>query len=156
MFLYLMRHGDALPNAPSDDARPLSLQGQEETAQMAVWLKKREPHLKAILTSPLLRALQTAEIVSEVFGPETKVIPTPALTPGNSIHDLLPLLQRVGDIRALCIGHMPDVGHLLSALVWGDPDKGILFRTNATAFIRLPELRFGRGQLEWFVEPGLL
>ncbi len=123
---------------------------------MAHWLKRHEPHLRVILTSPLLRALQTAEIVSEILGPETKVIPTPALTPGNAIHDLLPMLLRVGDIRVLCIGHMPDLGHLLSALVWGDPDKGIAFKTNGTAFVRLPEIRFGRGSLEWFLDPGLI
>lgn len=140
----------------SDDARSLTVQGQEETLLMAQWLKKREPHLNVILTSPLLRALQTAEIVSEVFGEKTKLVPTPALAPGNILHDALSLLSRVADLRVLCIGHMPDLGHCLSSFVWGDADKGVSFKTNGTAFIRLPEIRYGRGSLEWFVEPSLI
>ncbi len=155
MYLYLFRHGDAEPNAATDDARPLSERGREQSRLMAEWLHKRAPNIRMILSSPLIRALQTSEIISSVYGEKTKLVPVPALTPGNALKDIPPLLSRMGDMRAILVGHLPDLGLLLSALVWGEPQGEIPIKKSGIAFVRLSEIRYGKGTLEWIVSPDL-
>lgn len=155
MYLYLFRHGDAEANAPSDDARPLNERGREQSRLMAEWLHKRDPNIRMILSSPLIRALQTSEIIASVYGEKTKLVPVLALTPGNVLKDVLPLLSRLGDMRAILVGHIPDLGLLLSGLVWGEPSTEIPLKKSGIAFVRLSEIRYGKGTLEWIVSPDL-
>jgi phosphohistidine phosphatase len=122
MHLYLIRHGIAVdrddPNCPPDTERPLTPKGIKKTHAAALGLRALEVKPNAVLTSPWLRALQTAEIFCETIGyPSRKIIRTDALKGTSSPGDLLRELQSLKAKTVLCFGHEPHlhlvIGHIL-------------------------------------------
>src|ERR1700733_5168555 len=104
MQLYLIRHGIAVdredPNCPPDTERPLTPKGRKRSHAAALGLRALDVKPDAVLTSPWLRAAQTAEIFCKVFGyPEKKIISTGTLKGTSAPPDLLRELQSVkGDV----------------------------------------------------------
>jgi len=122
MHLYLIRHGIAVdrddPDCPPDTERPLTPKGIKKTHAAALGLRALEVKPNAVLTSPWLRALQTAEIFCETIGyPSRKIIRTDALKGTSSPGDLLRELQSLKAKTVLCFGHEPHlhlvIGHIL-------------------------------------------
>jgi|HubBroStandDraft_6_1064221.scaffolds.fasta_scaffold602897_1 phosphohistidine phosphatase len=122
MHLYLIRHGIAVdrddPDCPPDTERPLTPKGIKKTHAAALGLRALEVTPNAVLTSPWLRALQTAEIFCETIGyPSRKIIRTDALKGTSSPGDLLRELQSLKAKIVLCFGHEPHlhlvIGHIL-------------------------------------------
>jgi phosphohistidine phosphatase len=120
--LYLIRHGIAVdrddPNCPPDTERPLTPKGIKKTHAAALGLRAMEVKPNAVLTSPWLRALQTAEIFCEAIGyPSRKIIRTDALKGTSPPGDLLRELQSLKAKTVLCFGHEPHlhlvIGHIL-------------------------------------------
>jgi phosphohistidine phosphatase len=122
MHLYLIRHGIAVdredPHCPPDTERPLTPKGIKRTHASALGLRALGVKPNAVLTSPWLRALQTAEIFCEVLGyPLKKMIRTDALKGTSSPADLLRELQSSKSKVVFCFGHEPQlhlvIGHVL-------------------------------------------
>src|SRR5580704_6595823 len=122
MELYLIRHGIAVdredPNCPPDTERPLTPKGMKRSHAAALGLRALDVKPNAVLTSPWLRALQTAEIFCETIGyPSRKIIRTDALKGTSSPGDLLRELQSLKAKIVLCFGHEPHlhlvIGHIL-------------------------------------------
>lgn len=122
MQLYLIRHGIAVdredPDCPPDTERPLTPKGIKKTHAAALGLRALDVEPDAVLTSPWLRALQTAEIFCEVFGyPPKKIIRTDTLKGGSAPPDLLRELQSLKAKVVFCFGHEPHlhlvIGHIL-------------------------------------------
>jgi phosphohistidine phosphatase len=122
MLLYLIRHGIAVdredPNCPPDTERPLTPKGIKRSHAAALGLRALEVKPNAVLTSPWLRALQTAEIFCEAIGyPARKIMRTDALKGTSSPADLLRELQSMKAKVILCFGHEPHlhlvIGHVL-------------------------------------------
>ncbi|HEU4406115.1 MAG TPA: phosphohistidine phosphatase SixA [Polyangiaceae bacterium] len=116
-----MRHGPAEDSALSgrDADRALTPNGRARVQRVAQELVRRSETPRLILSSPLVRALQTAEIVAALAEPEQGVTIHPALCPGGDcvrlVHDLL----RQGARRVMVVGHEPDLSGLATTLVPG-------------------------------------
>ena len=98
MNLYLLRHGIAVdPGTPgilSDADRPLTAKGEEKLAQITKAMAALELSFDLILSSPYLRARQTAEIVADAFNARKRIEFTDSLTPGANPKKLIELLKR--------------------------------------------------------------
>jgi len=127
MNLYLMRHGIALaaddPAVIDDNQRPLTAKGVKRMRRAARGLRRLGIDFDAILTSPLLRARQTADIVAATLGMETRLEEISGLAPESSVEHLLFGLTRYQDRdHLLLVGHQPLLGQTLAGLI--DPGRG--------------------------------
>jgi phosphohistidine phosphatase len=119
MQLYFLRHGEAdWPGwTKPDDERPLTDFGKKEVRQVARFLNRLKVKLDLVVTSPLPRALQTAEIVAEQL--KTKLRQDEALEPGFGISELSTVLKRHRAKALMLVGHEPDFSSVISALTGG-------------------------------------
>ncbi len=124
MILYLLRHGipaEVSSAGPcSDEERPLSEEGSKKLTAAAEAYQKLMVPPDRILSSPLRRACQTAEILREAIGASTEIERTPALhhsiAPTKILEQLQgDLLENVGAIAL--VGHEPHLGNLLGLLL---------------------------------------
>jgi phosphohistidine phosphatase len=122
MHLYLIRHGIAVdredPNCPPDTERPLTPKGMKRSHAAALGLRALDVKPNAVLTSPWLRAVQTAEIFCEALGYSSKkIMRTDALKGTSAPSELLRELQSMKARVVLCFGHEPHlhlvIGHVL-------------------------------------------
>ncbi|PZR72877.1 MAG: phosphohistidine phosphatase SixA [Chthoniobacterales bacterium] len=147
MKLYFLRHGKAdWPNwEKSDDERPLTEEGEEQVAAVAKLLARLEI-APAILTSPLPRASQTANIAGKYL--KTEVCEEPLLRPGFDAARLKTILKNSSGKSLMVVGHEPDFTHIIYQLTGG--------RTKLSkAGVALVELETGstKGELRWLVPP---
>ena len=116
MQLYFLRHGEAdWPGwTKSDDERPLTDFGKKEVRQVARFLRRLKVEPRLVVTSPLPRASQTAQIAAEQL--KTKLRQDQALEPGFGISELRTVLNRHGSRVLMLVGHEPDFSSVISAL----------------------------------------
>ena len=117
MRLYLVRHGVAVdrddPDCPPDTERPLTPKGMKKSRDAALGLLALGVKPDAVLTSPWLRAAQTAEIFCDVMGfPSNKIIRTDSLKGASSPAELLRELAKMKSKEVMCFGHEPHL-HLV-------------------------------------------
>lgn len=130
MRILLLRHGEAVGvGARSDGERWLTAYGRRTTRAVARWLAENEPPV-TLLTSPLVRAVQTAEIVMERCGLEEATVMR-ELAAGD-IPAIVELAQRVEGDGPLClVGHEPTLSEVVAELVGlsaaPDFDKSAVF-----------------------------
>ncbi|MGQ4658246.1 phosphohistidine phosphatase SixA [Aeromonas enteropelogenes] len=151
MKIYIMRHGQAGMNAKTDEQRPLTEQGIEESLQMARWLS---PQLAGpfdrVIHSNYLRARQTWQTICSEL-PDAKVVEesgdiTPYGDPAFVASYLTALAEQYEQI--LLVSHLPLVGYLVQSLC---PAAGApMFATSGIACI---EWREGKGNLLWLEGP---
>jgi phosphohistidine phosphatase len=153
--LCVLRHahaGDSTTWEEADELRPLSEKGRRQAERLGRLLAAAGFVPDAVLTSPLARARQTAEIVADLLGVGVR------LEPRLGVMVDLPVLERILDDagsprRPLIVGHDPDFSELVSELV-GAPipmRKGTLVRID----VERP-LEPGAGELRWLVPPDLV
>ena len=155
MLLHFLRHADAGdPDAWSgpDAARPLSDKGRKQSKRLGEHLASVGFEADAIVTSPKVRAAQTAEIVGEPLGIEPSV--DDRLAGGLDLHGLDAVLRDAGDPgRVVVVGHDPDFSDLLSELV----GTGLEMKKGAFASVEVERpLRAGAGRLRWLLPPDSL
>jgi phosphohistidine phosphatase len=116
MQLYFLRHGEAdwPGRTKPDDERPLTDFGKKEVRQVAKFLNRLKVKPNLIVTSPLPRALQTAEVAAEQL--KTKLRQDEALEPGFGISELRTVLKRHRSKVLMLVGHEPDFSSVISAL----------------------------------------
>lgn len=156
MKVFIMRHGDAVPDAASDALRPLSERGVDESQQMARWLDARKPEIDRVLVSPYVRAQQTlAELRGALPLPdETECLPQ--LTPGGDadvVGDYLRALAGTGVNAVLVVSHLPLVGYLVAALC--PQESAPMFATSGIARVTV-DAASGTGVLDGYVSPSRL
>jgi phosphohistidine phosphatase len=152
MKLYVLRHGTAEEAAASlnDFDRALTAKGRKRTREVARVLQQRGeiPHL--ILSSPLVRALQTAEIAASVLDPPEPVGVRQEIAPGGDLIGLVRELASAGKKPAMVVGHEPGMSMLVEQLlgvgVWGRP----VLKSMVVA-MRVDER--GRGKLRFVLDP---
>jgi phosphohistidine phosphatase len=161
MRVVLFRHGPAASRDasiwPDDRLRPLTPRGMERTRAAALGLRRLvKGKVDAILTSPLLRATQTAEIAANALdAPQCQELA--GLAPEGSYRRVIQALrERDAQATVVLVGHEPDLGKLGGVLVFGAPHPLRLRKGGACAvsFDELPDS--GGGTLEWLVPPRLL
>ena len=154
--LYLLRHadaGDSATWADSDAERPLSLKGERQAERMGRHLASLGFAPDSIVTSPKVRAAQTAAAVGLALS--RAVLEDERLGGAFDIADLGALLHDAGDPgRILLVGHDPDFSDVLAALVGA---VAIPMRKGALARIDLvPPIEPGGGVLRWLISPDAL
>ncbi|MCL6480937.1 MAG: histidine phosphatase family protein [Firmicutes bacterium] len=151
MRLYLMRHGIAVdraePNCPADPDRPLTKLGVERTREAAIGLARLGAKPAVFLSSPYLRALQTAEIAAEAFGfSARKIRRSNALLPQAEPRELFRELADLTVAEVICFGHAP---HLNEAVAWALGSKQLLtqLKKAGVAVLELERVAPPRGVL---------
>lgn len=160
MKIYILRHGEAAEHGDpryKENERPLTAKGIQRTKQLAEYLEDLEIGFDRILSSPLIRARQTAEIVAGKLGKPVEL--TDALTPSGSMKDLVDQiagLRPVPESVAL-VGHEPYLSGFISLLCIGGPDLPIKLKKGALCRLEVERLISGRcATLEWLIQPRLL
>ena len=131
MRLWLLRHGQAEPQAASDAARELTAHGRQEVQQAAAQLLGRP--LTAIMASPYVRAQQTAELVRLELGFSGSVQTVSWLTPDSDPRDVLKYLDEREHAEVLLVSHQPLIGALGGLLVHGHRQEPLPMRTASLA-----------------------
>jgi len=157
--IYLVRHGVAVeqsPEFPNDDDRPLTSEGIERLRAQVLGMRELQVRLDRVLTSPLVRAAQTAEILAGGVGCTVPLVTVDALRPGGGYDALLAALGRLGDDRAVAlVGHMPSLGEIAAKLIGAK--EPLAFKKGGTCCIETDGLQPTRaGQLRWFLPPRAL
>jgi phosphohistidine phosphatase len=118
--LYLVRHAEAIERsaATPDASRHLTTKGRLSFRKIARSVRKAGAAPDVIFTSPLLRSVQTAEILAERLKHKGAVVVAKELSPGFDLRDLRSLLSGAGNpMEAAFVGHEPDLGLLAAALM---------------------------------------
>lgn len=157
MDICLLRHGiaaDVGGKVKNDSERPLTSEGIAAMEEEARGLRKLDIQFDAILTSPLVRARQTAEIVAEFLHDEDKLDVCEALGIPGSMPGVLKALRNYDMTTSiLLVGHQPDLGKLAGHLIgidklWLPFKKGGLCRLEVERLHPTPY-----GELRWFLTP---
>jgi phosphohistidine phosphatase len=154
--VYIVRHGEAEPvggEIRDDHLRTLTHQGRADAEVMANAMVNIDLNIAAILTSPLVRAVETAEI----FGRALKRDPVVSrrLEPGFEPQALLEEIRAVSnDASVIAIGHQPDMGLFVSYLISPAHMATVAMETCAVACVHLPGN--GPAQLRWLLTPSIV
>jgi len=157
--LLLVRHAIAEPGGeawPDDAARPLSTKGGERMRDIATRLRAIDETATVILTSPLARAVETAQILAGAWTPSPAVEVLEALGPGHTPAALAGAVTAFeGVARVALVGHEPDLGQFAAWLTGARHPlpfkKGGVARIDVATLTALRE-----GQLIWFATPKIL
>jgi phosphohistidine phosphatase len=157
--IYVVRHGLAAeqgPEFPNDDERPLTDEGMDRFRVQVTGLRELGVSLDRVLTSPLVRAVQTAEILAAGTGCASPLVAVDALRPGGRYDALLAALGRLGEDRSVAlVGHMPSIGELAARLIGARAP--LAFKKGAVCCVEADGLPpAGPGQLRWFMPPRAL
>ena len=157
--LYLIRHGLAAergPEYPDDSKRPLTSEGIARLRKEAKRLAALGVEFDQIISSPLVRARQTAEVFAQMTAPSAPLALSdslaPAGTPAAVFQDLSKYMRKA---RIALVGHEPNMGELAARLIGSrtpiEFKKGAVCRIDFEIFP--PK---GHGQLRWFIPPKML
>ncbi len=158
MQIYLLRHGiaeDAPPGRP-DSERALTSEGREKLRHVLKRARSANVSPSLILSSPYVRAVETAAVAVEVLGYSGKVVRTQALVPEASPGDVWEEIRaRTGERAILLAGHEPLMSSLAAFLLTSpalqvDMKKAALVRIDCDGFGRGP-----RGVLKWMLTPAV-
>jgi phosphohistidine phosphatase len=141
--LFIIRHADALAlgerGITQDEDRPLSERGETQARVIGAGLRRRGVQLAHIVTSPLLRARQTAEEILRVWSPPLPEIHiSPELAPGGKRKKLARFLEVLGDGPAALVGHQPDLSELTAWLI-GSRRAQVDFAKAGVAHVACPD-----------------
>jgi phosphohistidine phosphatase len=154
--VYVMRHGRAESGAGcADEDRRLSPDGQRGMALLGQGLAKLGITFDAIVSSPLVRAWQTAEAVQLATSPHVQIEQASCLGPDTqplaTLHTVLQKLDRPCH-HVLIVGHNPGISALLRVLVVGQEGAGFLFDPATMARVDFGStLQPGGGTLRWMM-----
>jgi phosphohistidine phosphatase len=153
VILYFLRHGKAgQPRAKSDDARELTARGRAELAAAAPLWRRLNLRPDVVISSPLPRALQTAELLCDAIGGSP--VTDDRLRPGAGWGDLARAMAAHPDARrVMFVGHEPD---LSAAIVDLTGAASVRMRKGGLAcleFYGVPEP--GGGEIAWLIDPDL-
>jgi len=160
MKIYLVRHGIAYePGSPGyedDTQRPLTDKGREKINKVAHVLKRLSLKPDVILSSPYLRARQTAEILAkELKYKKDKIQFSESLLPTTKPESVIAeIIEKYNVEELVLIGHEPNLGLLISTLAAGDPDLAINVRYGSVCCLSADDFRIERrATIEWLLTP---
>ncbi len=158
MRLFLVRHGTAEEKlGRPDPERALTRQGRDEVGDVCGAIAAALDPPVQLLSSPYLRAEQTAEVIRELLKLDAKILPTEALLPESDWPSLRGALEKL-DVRGaetvVAVGHNPSISMMVGSIVAGQEDARISMAKGAAACLDIEHLH-GRpaGELRWLVTP---
>jgi phosphohistidine phosphatase len=161
MQLYIVRHGIAIdreaPECPADPERYLTGEGKEKTQQVARGLAKLGVTADVFLSSPYLRAMQTAEIFAEELEyRKQKIGQTDLLLPGAEAAELFRMLAKDKQSASVFVfGHAPQLDDVIATAV-GSKHMITSLKKAGVALVELKRISPPSGQLVWLATPKLL
>lgn len=163
MNLYLLRHSNAEevppPGETGDRQRRLTSEGREKAKMIGRAIRRLDPGIGRVLTSPAPRARDTAQVVVSAMDPHPVLEEIEALWIGG---DLGELVRRVRQEAArfpdvLLVGHEPDLGRMVSRWLTGSTGLRLRFRKGGLCKLAVARLTTGRcASLEWHLTPAQL
>jgi phosphohistidine phosphatase len=160
MNLFILRHGIAVEPGrhgfEKDADRPLIPEGERKLKLIAGAMEALGLSFDLILSSPYLRARQTAELVAEALKARKRLELSDALTPGGSTKKLVELLSHLQPApeNVLLVGHEPYLSGLISLLVSGDGALAVVMKKGGLCKLSTESLKHGRcAALEWLLTP---
>jgi len=161
MQLYIVRHGIAIdredPRCPADPERYLTEEGLEKTKQAAKGLAEIASVPELFLTSPYVRAVQTAEIFAAELGySKQKIGKTELLLPGADPLDLFRELARKKDLPSVALfGHAPHLDEVIATALNSKQHLTALKKAGV-ALVELRRVHPPSGELLWLATPKML
>jgi len=157
----LFRHGIAADREEwtgKDGDRPLTDKGRRRVKLVAAGLKRLDVRATHILTSPLIRAVETARLLHGTFASRITLQLVDELLPEASPEKVIALLNNLPpDSCAFCVGHEPQLGLTASVLLSGRSSAAFpLKKAGACLIESLLPVRPGRGRLIWWLTPNQL
>jgi len=152
LLLYVVRHAAAAEREGfplADDLRPITAKGRRRFQKVAERFAEEGERADALLTSPLVRAVQTAEILAGASGYRGEVEIAPALAPPSAAATVLDLVRARDERAVAVVGHEPQLGEL-AAMVLGRFD--LPFKKGMMLALSLPR-RGGAGELRFAIVP---
>jgi phosphohistidine phosphatase len=163
MILYILRHAIAEERDentyPDDSLRPLSAKGKKKMARIAEHLKDMGVQIDLILSSPYVRAHDTARIVLEAFDLKKKQLAfSDHLTPSGFAKDLIAEInEKYPFDNLMLVGHEPYLSDLIAVLVSGDPSMSITVKKGGLCRLSIDKLAYEKcATLEWLLTPASL
>ena len=162
MNLYIVRHAIAVargtPGYDDDSQRPLTDKGRRKMNKIVQGLRQLGIELDTILSSPYVRARDTAKILANEFNRVDQIHFIDNLIPPGDFKDLIDEIQEKYDVESLAlVGHEPMLGELISWLTTGRKDLQIDFKKGGVCYLSADNLyRDHRATLEWLLTPALL
>ena len=159
MILYLVRHGIAVdpndPKSPPEPERPLTAKGVQKTRGAALGLKALKVKPDVLITSPYVRAAQTAEIFAETLGfPPQKIRAHEALKPAGNPADIIKEVIRLRAKEVMCFGHAPQLDLTISHLLGARGAVTELKKAGVASFDHTAT--HGKWTLRWILTPKIL
>jgi len=157
MIVYIMRHAEAVDGSSTlrDEWRYLTEHGRAMAEKMSASIAKIGPKPRLTITSPLTRAVQTAEIVAEKACRKNVIVASELLLPGAGISELVAHLQGCGEAkRVMLVGHEPQLGLLVAALL-GCEDRVTPLKKGACVALELDTKKADKpAGFLWYLAPG--
>ena len=153
MNVYILRHARAEFGSKNEDP-PVSPQGEEQLAHVLKLARENYGFKPSLLvTSPILRARNTAEIVKKKFGRGPGIVVDKCLMPESTPQDVLEFLSTLKkDEDVVLISHMPLIFELLYELIGGRGDIELLNGSIAAVEFK-GRAASGKGKLVWLIQP---
>jgi phosphohistidine phosphatase len=158
MLLYIVRHGIAIdredPKCPADPERYLTPEGLKRTREVAKKTANLIGSPNALISSPYVRAMQTAEIFADELGAsKSKIEKTESLLPGAETAAFFRELARKKSVdTVICFGHAPQLDELVSFGLGVKKDLSEL-KKSGIACIELTKVSPPTGKLVWLLTP---
>lgn len=157
--LYLIRHGVAEERGdawPDDKKRPLTEAGTSRMRKSMRGLVQAGIAFDVVLTSPLVRARQTADAVAAAFDPRPPIVVVESLAPGAAYGAVLAeIAKHAKRGRVALVGHEPDLGEITGRLLGAR--QAVQYKKGAICRIDLASVPpSGPGALRWFLTPKLM
>lgn len=152
MNLYILRHASAgtrRMNPLLDARRPLDKEGKDHCLHLAAVLRALEVNFDMVLSSPLKRSLQTAQLIATETGYEAQILLSNALAPEATFPEFQRLLHEAnGSENVLVVGHSPNIQAFLGALLLPPhPDHLRTAAASTAAATPVPQIRLRKGTL---------
>ncbi|MDD2734314.1 MAG: phosphohistidine phosphatase SixA [Desulfuromonadaceae bacterium] len=155
MIVYVMRHAEAVEGSDvlADKWRYLTEKGRVTAQKMSTTVARYGPKTRLTITSPLTRAVQTAEIAAEKACRKNAVIASPLLLPGADINELVAYITACKHAkRLMLVGHEPQLGSLVAALL-GYSDSRVSLKKSSCVALKLG-VRDKPACFLWYLAPG--
>ncbi len=157
MILYVMRHAEAVEGSTAlqDQWRYLTEKGRSTAGKMSSLIARQGPKTRLTITSPLTRAVQTAEIVARKACRRNVIVASERLLPGAEVDELVSYLKGNEDARrVMLVGHEPQLGLLVATLL-GRSDDAIGLKKGACVALELDQRHKDKPAVFlWYQMPG--
>ena len=163
MNLYIIRHAIAVDEGTSeyeqDSERPLTDKGRKKMRQIAKGLRNLGVEFDLILSSPYVRARETAEILADVFKMKKKIAFSESLVPMADPQNLIPEINEKYSVDSIAlVGHEPHLSTLVGLLTAENSKVDITLKKGGVCYLTADDLHHDdhRATLEWLLTPGIL